>query len=78
MRDVHERIVQVYGIDFNRSMEIWEPYLEFEKGELKKLTDEKEKAKQIGRIRSIYRRRVIFPTSDMQLTWDEYKEWETD
>ena len=39
---------------------------------------EDEIAKQVGRIRSIYRRRVIFPTSDMLLTWNEYQEWETD
>jgi hypothetical protein len=34
--------------------------------------------KQNGRIRSIYRRRVMFPTADMLFAWNEYDEWETD
>lgn len=34
--------------------------------------------KQVARIRSIYRRRSIFPTEDMLLVWDDYLQWETD
>ena len=29
-------------------------------------------------MRSIYRRRVIFPSSDMLISWTEYLEWEVD
>jgi hypothetical protein len=32
----------------------------------------------MGRIRSIFRRRVIFPTSDMLMAWEDFKEWEED
>ena len=31
VRDVHERILQIYSLDFSRSKKFWEPYLQFEK-----------------------------------------------
>jgi hypothetical protein len=64
----------------NRSQKFWGPYLKFEMDLLNSTTpaSEEEQSKQIGRIRSIYRRRVMFPTSDMLMTWGEYQEWEVD
>ena len=75
--------MQIYGLDVNRSIKFWAPYLEFEQEVLKEMqadpnTPYEEIDKQNARIRSIYRRRVIFPTSDMLMTWNEYQEWETD
>lgn len=30
IREVHEKIVEIYGLDVNRSGKFWEPYLKFE------------------------------------------------
>jgi hypothetical protein len=78
VREVHEQVLQIYGLDVNRSLKFWEPYLKFELGILEGLPESEERGKQIGRVRSIYRRRVMFPTSDSLLTWNEYCEWEQD
>eukprot|EP00347_Sterkiella_histriomuscorum_P009820 403339762 len=94
VRDGFEKVLQIYGLDVNRSVKFWEPYLNFEKEQMEILqkkyeqstqakdTDlkqlEEEISKQNSRIRSIYRRRVIFPTSDMFDAWSEYEQWETD
>lgn len=80
VRDVFEFILQIYALEVNRSGKFWEPYLQFEQNILSTLKDpsKDELSKQIGRIRSIYRRRLILPTSDMLTTWSEYQQWETD
>ena len=78
VRDVHEFVLQIYGLDVNRSLKFWEPYLKFELGIIEGLQEGEEKNKQLGRIRSIYRRRVMFPTADSIITWNEYSEWEQD
>jgi hypothetical protein len=78
VRDVHEYILQIYGLEVNRSGKFWAPYLQFELDQLFTINSEEERGKQLGRIRSIYRRRVIFPTSDMLLTWKDYCKWEID
>jgi hypothetical protein len=71
VRDAFESVVQIWGLDLNRSFKFWDPYMKFEKEQLEKIQDKdsEEFGKQIGRIRSIYRRRVIFPTTDMLVTW---------
>jgi hypothetical protein len=80
---VHEYILQIYGLDVNRSLKFWEPYLRFELDLLAEMAGNEgskpeEVGKQEGRVRSIYRRRVIFPTADSVLTWNEYGDWEKD
>ena len=78
MRDVFEHILQIYGLEVNRSGKFWGPYIHFELDLLQTIDSEEERGKQRGRVRSIYRRRVIFPTSDMLLTWEDYCQWEID
>lgn len=75
---MHEQVLQVYGLDVNRSHKFWEPYLKFELSILEGMAESEERGKQIARVRSIYRRRVMFPTSDSLITWNEYCEWERD
>ncbi len=82
LRDVHEQVLQIYALEVNRSAKFWDPYLKVEKDVLSEMiaagAAESDVSRQVGRVRSIYRRRVIFPTSDMLVTWNEYKDWESD
>ncbi|CDW90873.1 squamous cell carcinoma antigen recognized by t-cells 3 [Stylonychia lemnae] len=81
-REGYEKVLTIYSLDVNRSTKFWEPYLDFESQQLELMKQKGESQdelnKQIGRIRSIYRRRAILPTMDMLVIWDEYVKWETD
>ena len=48
VRDVHEFVLQIYGLDVNRSIKFWDPYLKFEQDILKEMQDEgEERDKQV-------------------------------
>lgn len=42
VRDVHEYILQIYGLEVNRSGKFWEPYLQFEMALLEGLKESEE------------------------------------
>ena len=40
VRDAFEKVLQIYGLDVNRSHKFWEPYLKFEKDQLDKIQNQ--------------------------------------
>ena len=79
IRAVFEEILEVWGLDFNNSSQIYELYLKFENQNLKKFIISENKIeydKTIDLIRCIYRRRLSFPHIDLDLVWNEYLKYE--
>jgi hypothetical protein len=79
IRNRFEEYLEIWGLDFNMSSELWDLYLSFEAGNLEKFKkegDEKNILNCNNIIRSIYRRRLSFPHIEIDITWKEYKRWE--
>ena len=76
VKRVLERVLRIWMLDFARSSEIWQYDLKFE-SEVRGWKKEEE-GKRIIAIRGLYRRKLIFPTMDLDSVWSDYEEWESD
>ena len=77
LRQAFEDALGLLGLDYSKSKKFWRPYLDFEMQELQDAPPE-EKPQAVSRIRSIFRRRCYFPTSELAEAWTEYEAWEQD
>lgn len=78
VKKVLEKILRCWLLDFSRSGKIWQLYLTFlSEVRVWPNTEEAKKQKEKA-IRWLYKKKLLFPTMDLDSVWDEYKEWETD
>jgi hypothetical protein len=79
IRKRFEDFLEIWGLDFNVSSKLWDIYCEFEINNLNffsKIQDEENYNQTKNIIRSIFRRRLSFPHIDLDIVWNEYKNWE--
>jgi len=78
VKKVLDKILRVWLLDLGRSSEIWQLYLKFE-AEIRNWrdTEEDKRQKEIA-IRGLYKKKLLFPSIDIDEIWDDYKEWEKD
>lgn len=80
VRHAFEEILEIWGLDFNKSSKIWDLYMKFETRNFKRFngTNDVEASKTFNLIRSIFRRRLSFPHVDLDIVWQEYSKWESE
>ncbi|XP_020519015.1 squamous cell carcinoma antigen recognized by T-cells 3 [Amborella trichopoda] len=78
MRTLFEKALVAAGLHVAEGSKIWGAYREFEQAYHLIIDDHdvEEKAKQVERIRSIFRRQLAVPLTGLGLVLDEYKLWE--